>query len=74
MNFVKKIYIFLERNGFEVCNRIAFLLGIRVKNVRLSFIYASFFLGTGFIFYLFIAFWIKIKDILYEKRSSAFDL
>jgi len=74
MKWFKKLYIFLERNGFEVCNRTAFLLGIRVKNVRISFIYASFFLGTGFIIYLFIAFWLKIKDIVYEKRSSVFDL
>ena len=66
---------FLERHGFSVCSRLADLMGIRVKNVRLFFIYISFFsLGINFAIYLILAFWLKIKDLIYSKRSSVFDL
>jgi len=30
--------------------------------------------GFGFALYVFIAFWMRIKDLLYTKRSSVFDL
>jgi hypothetical protein len=30
--------------------------------------------GFGFTLYLFLAFWMRIKDIIYTKRSSVFDL
>jgi hypothetical protein len=30
--------------------------------------------GFGFALYVFIAFWMGIKDLLYTKRSSVFDL
>ncbi len=66
---------FLQRNGFNVCQRIGDRLGIRLKTVRLSFIYLTFVtLGFGFALYLFLAFWIRIKDLVYVKRSSVFDL
>ncbi|MEP3922120.1 MAG: PspC domain-containing protein, partial [Nonlabens ulvanivorans] len=43
--------------------------------VRITFIYFTFAtLGAGFGVYLIIAFWLKIKDMLYVKRSSVFDL
>ena len=50
-------------------------LGMKVKSVRLFFIYASFttIIG-GFLLYLTIAFWLKMKDMIYTKRSSVFDL
>tara|TARA_B100001248_G_C27350118_1_gene440894 strand:- start:812 stop:1033 length:222 start_codon:yes stop_codon:yes gene_type:complete len=64
-----------EKNGFAVCTRLAEWLGIRVKNVRLFFIYASFTtLIGGFIIYLVLAFWIKMKDMIYSERRSAYDL
>ena len=45
------------------------------KNVRIFFIYSSFFaLGFGFFMYLTLAFWLKIKDLISSKRSSVFDL
>jgi len=66
---------FLERHGFSVCSRLAELMGIRVKNVRLFFIYMSFFsLGINFAIYLTLAFLLKIKDLISSKRSSVFDL
>ena len=66
---------FFERHGFSVCSRLAEWMGIRAKNVRLFFIYISFFsLGFNFAVYLTIAFWLKIKDFISSKRSSVFDL
>jgi hypothetical protein len=66
---------YLERNGFYVSTRLADRLGMRAKTVRLSFIYVTFAtLGAGFALYLVIAFWIKIKDLIFTKRSSVFDL
>ena len=66
---------FFERNGFSVCSRLADFLGIKSKDVRLFFIYSSFFsLGLGFLVYLILAFWMKLKDMVYSKRTSVFDL
>jgi len=66
---------FFERHGFAVSTRLAETLGMSVKSVRLFFIYASFatIIG-GFILYLILAFWLKMKDLIYTKRSSVFDL
>ena len=72
--FYDTLYDFQKR-GFEVCRRIAERLGIRARVVRTSFIYLTFVtLGFGFALYLFIAFWLRIKDLIYTKRTSVFDL
>ena len=64
-----------EKNGFAVCTRLADGLGMKVKSVRLFFIYASFAtLVGGFVIYLTLAFWLKMKDLVYTNRSSVFDL
>ena len=75
MKKTQKLRIFLERNGFRVSSRLAELLGMKVKSVRLFFIYASFttIIG-GFLLYLILAFWLKLKDFIYSKRTSVFDL
>ncbi|CAI8416762.1 MAG: Uncharacterised protein [Polaribacter sejongensis] len=66
---------FFERNGFHVSSRLADRLGMRALNVRLFFIYVTFFtVGLSFGFYLTLAFLLKLKDMLYTKRSSVFDL
>ena len=66
---------FFEKYGFAVSTRLADSLGMNVKSVRLFFIYASFatILG-GFIIYLTLAFWLKLKDMVYTSRTSVFDL
>ena len=75
MKKTQKLRIFLERNGFSVSTRLAELLGMKVKSVRLFFIYASFTTVVGgFLLYLTIAFWLKLKDLIYSKRTSVFDL
>lgn len=75
MNIFYQILYFFQKRGFEVCRRIADRIGIRARVVRTSFIYLAFVtLGFGFALYLFVAFWLKIKDLLYTKRTSVFDL
>ena len=70
-----RLRYFFERHGYSVCSRLADWLGIKKKNVRIFFIYSSFFsLGFGFFFYLILAFWLRIKDLISSKRSSVFDL
>jgi len=71
----QRLRIFFERNGFAVSTRLAELLGMKVKSVRLYFVYASFTtLIGGFVLYLTLAFWLKLKDLIYTKRTSVFDL
>ncbi|MAN58795.1 MAG: PspC family transcriptional regulator [Flavobacteriaceae bacterium] len=72
---VYKIRHYFERHGFYVSSRLADRLGMRAKSVRLFFIYVSFAtLGVGFAIYLTLAFWLKLKDLVYTKRTSVFDL
>jgi phage shock protein PspC (stress-responsive transcriptional regulator) len=66
---------FFERHGFYVSSRLADRLGMRAVNVRLFFIYISFVtVGLSFGLYLTLAFILKLKDKIYTKRSSVFDL
>ncbi|WP_047419371.1 PspC domain-containing protein [Cellulophaga sp. Hel_I_12] len=75
MNIFYQALYFFQKRGFEVCRRIAERMGIRARVVRTSFIYLAFVtLGFGFALYLFVAFWLKIKDLVHTKRTSVFDL
>lgn len=75
LQLVYNIRYYLEKRGYYVCSRLADRLGMRAKSVRLFFIYVSFAtLGVGFAIYLTLAFWLKLKDLVYTKRTSVFDL
>jgi hypothetical protein len=75
LKLIYSIRHFFERNGFYVSTRLADKIGMRAKSIRLFFIYLSFAtLGMGFAIYLTLAFWLKIKDLVYTKRTSVFDL
>lgn len=75
MRWFYNLLYYFQKRGFEVCERIAERLGIRARVVRTTFIYLTFVtLGFGFALYLFMAFWLKIKDLVYTKRTSVFDL
>lgn len=75
MNLFYQMLYYFQKRGYDVCQRIADRLGIRAKVVRTSFMYLTFVtLGFGFALYLFFVFWMRIKDIIYTKRSSVFDL
>lgn len=72
---INSIRYFFEKRGFEVSSRLADRFGIGVTNVRLFFIYISFItLGFWFGVYLTLAFLLKLKDMIYTKRNSVFDL
>ena len=75
MNFVNSVRHYFERHGYHVYSRLADRLGMRAQNVRLFFIYISFVtVGLSFGFYLTMAFLLKLKDMIYTKRNSVFDL
>ena len=75
MQSAHSLLLFFQKHGYHVCQRIADRMGIRAKIVRTSFMYLTFVkVGVGFALYLFLAFWMRIKDIIYTKRSSVFDL
>ena len=75
LKLVYTIRHYFEKRGFYVSSRLADRLGIRVKSMRLFFIYLTFAtLGMGFAIYLTLAFWLKLKDMIYTKRTSVFDL
>jgi phage shock protein PspC (stress-responsive transcriptional regulator) len=77
MRWIYDLLYYFQKRGFEVCRRIAERWGIRARVVRTTFIYLTFAtLGFGFALYLFIAFWLKIKErrrLLtknYKKKTS----
>ncbi len=75
LKLVYSIRHFFEKRGFYVSSRFAERLGMRAKNVRLFFIYLSFAtLGLGFALYITMAFLLRLKDLVYTKRTSVFDL
>jgi len=75
MSVVTNLRHYMEKYGFYVSTRLADRMGIKARNVRITFIYFTFAtLGAGFAIYLIMAFWLKIKDLVYVKRSSVFDL
>ena len=67
MNKFDSLRIFFEQNGFEVCSKLADMLGIRAKNVRLFFVYASFTTIIGG-FFLFISLFYYSLIMRWNKR------
>ncbi|PKH50689.1 PspC family transcriptional regulator [Tenacibaculum sp. Bg11-29] len=75
MKLIHSVRHFFERHGFAVSSRLADKLGMRATNVRLFFIYISFVtIGLTFGLYLTLAFLLRLKDMIYTKRTSVFDL
>jgi len=75
LQWVYNMRYYLEKHGFYVSSRLADRLGMKAKSVRLFFIYVSFAtLGIGFALYLTMAFLLRLKDLVYVKRTSVFDL
>ena len=72
MNYFKDIF---ERSAFGVCSYLGEKMGIASARVRVYFIYISFVtVGLSFGLYLTLAFLLRLKDMIYTKRSSVFDL
>ncbi|HCE53569.1 MAG: PspC domain-containing protein [Lutibacter sp.] len=75
MRWIDSLRHFFEKHGFAVSSRFADKLGMDVSNVRIFFIYISFItLGFSFGIYLTLAFLLRLKDMIYTKRKSVFDL
>ena len=75
LSTVYKIRYYFEKHGFYVSSRLAERLGMKARSVRLFFIYISFAtLGIGFGLDLTMAFLLKLKDLIFAKRTSVFDL
>ncbi|PID67625.1 MAG: PspC family transcriptional regulator [Flavobacteriia bacterium] len=73
--FIYRLKYFFEKYGFNVLSRLADRLGMRASNVRLFFIYITFVTaGLSFGVYLTLHFLLKLKDMIYTKRSSVFDI
>ena len=71
----EKIRIYLARHGFGVCKRLTSRLAIRTNTMRVFMIYSAFFtLGASYVLYLTAAFALKMKDLVFRRRESVFDL
>ncbi|MFZ1496025.1 MAG: PspC family transcriptional regulator [Saprospiraceae bacterium] len=60
----------VEKSAFGVCSYLGEKIGVASTKVRMYFIYTSFIaVGSPLIIYLFLAFWINIKNYVRNKRS-----
>lgn len=67
MRYVKDL---LERSAFGVCSYLGEKMGIASARVRINFIYISFVaLGSPVILYIFVAFWLNVRNYIRRKRS-----
>ena len=68
---MNKIKHFIEWQVFGVCTAIGEKMGIATSVIRKYFIYISFLtLGSPVIFYLFLAFWMNIKNYIQSSRRN----
>ncbi|MEO9211289.1 MAG: PspC family transcriptional regulator [Ginsengibacter sp.] len=66
-----KIKNFIEWQVFGVCTAIGEGVGIATAVIRRYFIYLSFItLGSPIVFYLFMAFWLNIKNYIRNSRRN----
>lgn len=73
---INKIHDFFELQAFGVCDWWGEKLGLRIGQIRLSFIYLSFItLGSPLIIYLIMAFILKHKYYFKaQKRRTIWDI
>ncbi len=66
MNAIKDL---LERSAFGVCSYLGEKMGVASSRVRVYFIYLSFAaMGSPIIFYLFVAFWLNVRQYIRRSR------
>ncbi len=66
-----KIKDFIEWQVFGVCTAIGEKMGIATSVIRRNFIYLSLLtVGSPVIFYMFIAFWINVKNYIQNSRRN----
>lgn len=75
MNLIDRIKEQAERNAFGVCSWLGDKFRMPTSVIRFFFIYASFLsIGSPLIVYMTLAFWIKMKSYIKNRRSSVWDL
>lgn len=75
VEMTEKIRKYLSRHGFGVCKRVTARMAIRTNSMRVFMIYSAFFtLGASFVLYLAMAFGLRVKDLVFQRRESVFDL
>ncbi|MEP6615277.1 MAG: PspC family transcriptional regulator [Ginsengibacter sp.] len=68
---MKKIKLLIEWQVFGVCSAIGERMGIATSVIRRYFIYISFLtLGSPVIFYLFIAFWMNVRNYIQNSKRN----
>jgi phage shock protein PspC (stress-responsive transcriptional regulator) len=67
---MKTVKDLMERSAFGVCTYLGDKMGLASARVRMYFIYLSFVaLGSPIIVYLFVAFWLNIKQYIKNSRT-----
>ena len=75
MNLIHSIKEFFERQAFGVCTFLGERMQMPSAVIRKFFIYASFLtIGSPLIVYMILAFWIKMKSYVKNRRTSVWDL
>ncbi|HJU45340.1 MAG TPA: hypothetical protein VJ647_01090 [Chitinophagaceae bacterium] len=70
---MNKFKHFIEWQVFGVCSYIGEKMGIATGTIRKYFIYISLMtMGSPVIFYLFIAFWMNVKEYILSLRRNPF--
>lgn len=74
MKQMKQVSTLLERSAFGVCAYLGQKMGLASSRVRMYFIYVSFVtLGSPLLIYLFMAFWLNLRDYLRNKRNMIWE-
>jgi phage shock protein PspC (stress-responsive transcriptional regulator) len=75
INLFTPIKDYFEKYAFGVCTWLGGLLRMPTSVIRLFFIYASFLtVGSPLIIYMTLAFWLKMKNYVMNRRTSVWDL
>ncbi len=71
ISVMNRFRYFIEWHVFGVCSAIGEKMGVATSTIRKYFIYISFLtMGSPVIFYLFIAFWMNIKNYILNARRN----
>lgn len=68
---MNRLKYFIEWQVFGVCSYIGDKLGIASSTIRKYFIHISFLtMGSPIIVYMFVAFWMNIKQYIYKEKRN----
>ena len=74
MKKITQLKDLVEQRAFGVCSYLGEKIGVSSARVRLYFIYLSFVaFGSPVIIYLFVAFWLNIKQYIKRKKSMIWE-